>query len=104
MTDKQERIIEAKKLIEKYINIIGSNCENDAYCESPECNKLTDRVICFVDYKKAKELSIIEVELLISQNETFLEYLSLYESESAHRYCNSRIRNLEKLIAEIKKL
>lgn len=60
MTPEQK----AKEIFEKYLGIIGTNCEHNCYCDREECNKL-GYTFCHVDYKTAKACAIEEVKAVL---------------------------------------
>jgi len=88
MTPEQK----ANYILNKYINIIGSECEHDSYCERAECNKL-GYTFCCVDYAKAKACAIEEVKAVIKA----------FDEANAYDLLPS-IEYYEKVLTEIEKL
>ena len=89
MTPEQEK---AKEIFEKYLGIIGTNCEHNCYCDREECNKL-GYTFCHVDYKTAKACAIEEVKAVIKA----------FDEANAYGLLPS-IEYYEKVLIEIEKL
>lgn len=90
-----EKAVEEKgrELVEKFANLIGSNCEHDSYCDKAECHKTSkDYAFCSVDYEKAKGCAMIFVDEQI----TLIDELNP-QMESALKYWNSVKSAIEKL-------
>lgn len=51
----------AKNLLDKFIHIVGSECEHACYCEDRAC-QYQGMVICKVDQQKAKQRALICIE------------------------------------------
>ena len=92
MTPEQK----AKEIVEKYLGILGTNCEHNCYCDRPECNKL-GYTFCHVDYKTAKACAIEEVKAVI---DVIADLHIIADSEGIMK---SMIYH-EKVLTEIKKL
>ena len=89
MTPEQQK---AKEIFEKYLGIIGTNCEHNCYCDREECNKL-GYTFCHVDYKTAKACAIEEVKAVIKA----------FDEANAYDLLPS-IEYYEKVLTEIEKL
>lgn len=95
--------VKAKEIFEKYLGIIGTNCEHNCYCDREECNKL-GYTFCHVDYKTAKACAIEEVKAVIEENKSVFQMLERHGSERSMLPVRFRIQDLEQLLTEIEKL
>ncbi len=63
MTAKQK----ASELLQAFVSLIGSNCENYSYCQKPEC-KFDGRTTCKVDLDTAKNCALRAVVEIMAAN------------------------------------
>lgn len=89
MTPEQQK---AKEIFEKYLGILGTNCEHNCYCDRPECNKL-GYIFCHVDYKTAKACAIEEVKAVIKA----LDAANAYDLLPSIEYHEKVLTEIEKL-------
>lgn len=76
----------AKSLFNTFLSKVGTNCENDSYCDRKEC-QYQGRTVCGVDLFTAKECALISVnELLFTLNETSEEDNNTYAYHTAVFY------------------
>ena len=99
MTTEQK----AKEIFEKYLGIIGTNCEHNCYCDREECNKL-GYTFCHVDYKTAKACAIEEVKAVIVDNQTTYKILLENHAQRAVPPIIKREIELQNILTEIEKL
>ena len=63
----------AKELFNKHLLKVGTNCENDGYCDRKEC-QYESRIVCGVDLFTAKQCALISIdEVLENVNYFFIE-------------------------------
>ena len=82
----------AKEIVDKYLGIIGTNCEHNCYCDREECNKL-GYTFCHVDYKTAKACAIEEVKAVIKA----FDEANAYDLLQSIKYYETVLTEIEKL-------
>lgn len=99
MTPEQK----AKEIFEKYLGIIGTNCEHNCYCDREECNKL-GYTFCHVDYKTAKACAIEEVRSILEELPELVYGVLQDEPHQQIAVDNPRIIHWKEVLTEIEKL
>jgi hypothetical protein len=76
----------AIQLFDEFLSKVGTNCENDSYCDRKEC-QYKNRTVCGVDLFTAKQCALISVnELLFTLNEISEEDENTYSYHTAVFY------------------
>ena len=75
----------AIELVDKFIRLVGSNCEHDSYCDRKECN-INGDIICHVDRKTAKQCALMAVQEVLNHKHPDAEGLYITLEENLKRY------------------